>query len=629
MLQRTPLRAGLLLLCSAGLGCTELRDPPPSTPSSACVGCHGNEVSPAPTDAVHQAHLNGTAEFPAIPCETCHVVPKSPAAPGHLDSPRPAEITFAARAVAPGGPAPSYDPKTRTCSNVSCHGARLGGGKHQQPVWSTEVGSQVTCGSCHGAPPVGSHPSVATCGLCHPTPTAETHVDGAVEIVFAKTCSGCHGDDVSPAPVSNVHRTHVLGTGEAKPVACSRCHLVPGHVDDAGHLGPAPAEVTIAGAAAYVDGSCSATYCHGSKAGGSLPAPSWKDTSGAALQCGACHGEPPPPPHPQAGTCVMCHSDVVAAGPSIKDPSLHVDGKVDLALPKTCDGCHGADGNPQPPDGGHKTHLGTQLTTIACETCHKVPKSVLDTGHVDSPAPVELTFGGKAQLKGATPVFASGTCSGTYCHGAASPKWVDAKGPGAPCSSCHGAPPGGKHPQSDRCDVCHADVVGPGPVIKSPLLHINGQTDVLPAPPCNGCHQSGDTNAPPTGAHATHVAKGYACTECHLVPTLVTDAGHLDSPLPAEVTFGPKAKMKKAQPVYDPVTKTCSGTYCHGSVDSEKLGGTLHSPVWDATDGAAKACGSCHAAPPPVSPHIYVPSTNCEQCHNTAPEKHINGTIDF
>ena len=155
-----------------------------------CSGCHGSAASPAPpTDlggntfttalgvGAHQAHLQGASRLAApIPCATCHLVPASTAAPGHLDTPAPAEVNAAL----------GWDRDAQTCAQ-SCHGPA-------RPRWTST--GEVSCGSCHGIPPAdASHTpdlQVSSCATCHPltvdtfgniivTNGGSRHIDGVVD----------------------------------------------------------------------------------------------------------------------------------------------------------------------------------------------------------------------------------------------------------------------------------------------------------------------------------------------------------------------------------------------------------------------------------------------------------------
>ena len=135
--------------------------------TTGCDGCHGSAASPAPpfdlagnrfTTALgvgaHQAHLQASARLSApIACATCHAVPATIDAPGHIDSSVPAEV------VASLG----WDREAQTCATAACHGPA-------RPRWTSS--GEVHCGSCHGVPPASpSHTPgmpLSTCATCHP-----------------------------------------------------------------------------------------------------------------------------------------------------------------------------------------------------------------------------------------------------------------------------------------------------------------------------------------------------------------------------------------------------------------------------------------------------------------------------
>jgi len=78
-----------------------------------------------------------------------------------------------------------------------------------------------------------------------------------------------------------------------------------------------------------------------------------------------------------------------------------------------CSSCHGDVDSPAPPVdthgraattfrgvGAHRDHLltGTLGADVPCGTCHKVPVSAADAGHMDTPLPAEVIFDGTARL---------------------------------------------------------------------------------------------------------------------------------------------------------------------------------------------------------------------------------------
>ncbi|HEX5062012.1 MAG TPA: CxxxxCH/CxxCH domain-containing protein [Kofleriaceae bacterium] len=140
-----------------------------------CSGCHGSASSPAPpadlagnmfTTAIgvgaHQAHLQAPSGLRGpIPCETCHAVPATVTAVGHLD-PAPAEVNAEL----------GWNRTTQTCTTW-CHGVA-------RPAWTSH--GEVVCGSCHGAPPSDANHNaqmtVTTCVNCH---AAGKHMNGVVD----------------------------------------------------------------------------------------------------------------------------------------------------------------------------------------------------------------------------------------------------------------------------------------------------------------------------------------------------------------------------------------------------------------------------------------------------------------
>jgi predicted CxxxxCH...CXXCH cytochrome family protein len=140
-----------------------------------------------------------------------------------------------------------------------------------------------------------------------------------------------------------------------------QCHvkpadaLAPGHID--GELtvtfgGIAAQGVTVPPAWDRSTATCSSTYCHGATlAGGTNTAPIWTTVDGTQAACGTCHGIPPavwgheyPPIHGN-NACTFCHYDVANdRGTAITNPSLHVNGVVDVKNRDTdpdCTSCHG------------------------------------------------------------------------------------------------------------------------------------------------------------------------------------------------------------------------------------------------------------------------------------------------
>jgi predicted CxxxxCH...CXXCH cytochrome family protein len=319
--------------------------------------------------------------------------------------------------------------------------------------------------------------------------------------------------------------------------------------------------------------------------------------------------------------------------------------------------------------GAHLAHINAGLShpAFTCNTCHPgVDESVTvhenrsDIAyveqHIDGMSPIVLS--GTALSGGRQSTFSVDTltCSASWCHGPepvgitnASPTWTSTVALG--CTGCHGNPPALPHPQVDNCALCHGKVFGgqDGHVIVSPLLHVNGTIEVQ-SQSCNGgCHGSLNSPAPPSdlagnasstvrgvGAHQVHLntmlGRKVECGDCHLVPSLVSDWGHLDSTIGAEVTFSPLASGGSVKPNWNGIS--CNNVYCHNPTAAQSnSGGAIPEPVW--TQSGQVTCGSCHSLPPP-EPHPAV-TGGCVGCHTNVTESlgfidptlHINGRVDF
>jgi predicted CxxxxCH...CXXCH cytochrome family protein len=186
--------------------------------------------------AVHPNHA-------AFTCTTCHAC-------GGVVSFDPAGA-----AVVAGGPAPSFDPATKTCANIACHGVpsgtyvpadypddpyvwTYGGGAAVTPSW---IGTTATsgCTACHGYPPTangavwhsGWHGGVSVtsarnpdvygynaCSTCHP---------GVASTV---TGSGTPGGTITTTiTVSSMHRNGAIDVRYFDPArwnqaSCDACH---------------------------------------------------------------------------------------------------------------------------------------------------------------------------------------------------------------------------------------------------------------------------------------------------------------------------------------------------------------------------------------------------------------------
>jgi len=348
-----------------------------------CSTCHGAEGRYGKSGA-HAAHVSGGDIGRTFDCGECHVKPQRWDDAGHLldadGKPLPdamamgsdgmprrgrAPIHFGSlagftREGSPRAGLPSFEPESRTCSNVYCHGSGLDDkGSTPEPRWDNAIAS---CDACHGMPPAG-HGAMLDCNVCHGMTVdaskhiiaPQNHVDGTVQSK-GTACNTCHGSAFSAAPPPDLsgctstdeitvgaHSSHLFGPHRLRgPVLCAECHmpvekpLDPGHFD----VGPAkvfPPGMTGAGVVARADGAvptwdrtagkCSNVYCHGggAKMSGDTEAtwrqPPWTAVEEGATACGTCHGVPPlhtdRPGDPHTATmrmteCAGCHSKTIA-----------------------------------------------------------------------------------------------------------------------------------------------------------------------------------------------------------------------------------------------------------------------------------------------------------------------------
>jgi len=218
MMRRLPALGFLVLplgLAAWALGgCLETRGFDQGEPQAECAECHGGSLEAseefpewiaappynlsgemdrdARGNGAHEVHLRGSATARALLCSECHLVPETTDAPGHMDSPYPADLTFSGPAANAFEATPVFDPATQTCKQTFCHGGyfvggRPSGGLLTEPKWTDSSGAPAACDGCHGQPPPDPHPRTDACSDCHkniaPDLTftrPELHVDGTV-----------------------------------------------------------------------------------------------------------------------------------------------------------------------------------------------------------------------------------------------------------------------------------------------------------------------------------------------------------------------------------------------------------------------------------------------------------------
>lgn len=130
----------------------------------------------------HTIHLSGGDLSAGFECTTCHVVPDSLYAPGHVqDADSQAEVIFSGLALLDTAQG-NWDNNSESCMNSYCHGnwslaraaspnnfvytAETMEGSNATPVWTDPQSAD--CGSCHGLPPAGHSPfDLTACTGCH------------------------------------------------------------------------------------------------------------------------------------------------------------------------------------------------------------------------------------------------------------------------------------------------------------------------------------------------------------------------------------------------------------------------------------------------------------------------------
>lgn len=653
---------------------------------SKCNACHGSDPAGAPPPdlsgqgttaaravGAHTNHLSESATHRPIECGECHQVPTDVGSPEHLDGDGRAEVKFGMLATSHRR-RPSYDAGSLKCSDTYCHGTTTGD-------WNMPRDPRAACGSCHGLPPPPPHAPSTQCSNCHGRVVASDgtikdpalHVNGSVEVDYGSDCTSCHGSPGNAAPPRDLkgneqpsargvgaHAEHLVQGSTHAAIACSECHVVPVTVNQVGHLdNDGIAEISFGPLAntsphrpSYDPNAvgCTDTYCHRDTK------PNWFAPRSSEVACGSCHALPPPSPHPAgAEDCSRCHAGIESSRKFVL-PELHVNGRLDL-IEMPCNGCHGTTANGAPPSdtlgnrspsargvGAHDLHLQASAShaPVACNECHVVPTRTDTVGHRDTVLPAEISFGPIATADRHAPSYSPTqlTCDGTYCHGSATPNWLQPLAASKICGSCHGAPPSEPHPPRSDCGTCHSALMDLAGNFIAPERHVDGSLDLGPFQ-CNTCHGTMSDGAPPrdvtggdatslrgVGAHSEHLRGSathgsVACDECHRVPETWDSPGHTDTALPADVAFGALATSSGARPQYLVETTSCSGTYCHGRF----------TPMWTAPRPSDQACGSCHALPPAL-PHPQ--SNDCSVCHGAVidaqrgflmPNLHVDGRV--
>ncbi len=280
-----------------------------------------------------------------------------------------------------------------------------------------------------------------------------------------------------------------------------------------------------------------------------------------------------------------------------------------------CKECHGIDFS-----GG--------ITTVRCKSANCHPTiDVHQAGITDTSS---QNFHGKYIAGINWDILKCASChNADFSGGIASPS----------CLTCHTEENG-----PEACNTCHGDPNPGGHIF--PPQDLEGNTS---------------TTAPGVGAHVAHLVTNrltdeIRCSNCHKFPSSFDAPGHIDSPLPADITFGRKAVYNHGvNSTYDYSNHSCSNTYCHGNfvsrrdtsqyqfiyednngVPTDSMYGNNVTVIWNQVDGTQAQCGSCHGLPPTGHRFQTWPSS-CVICHVGVVDaegnivdstKHINGHVD-
>lgn len=476
-----------------------------NTAAIECEKCHGSTATAAlgsfkatsgstnPTDSkvgAHVAHLASTHNLASnIVCSTCHVVPATVNAAGHMNG--TTTVT------------PAFGYAGGSCSTTYCHGTSA-------PLWTdtgylTGVASN-DCAKCHGYPPSGTHPADNDCHKCHSSVASGNtgiadvtkHMNGTVD-VSADNCTDCH------ASLTGAHTAHTSSaflTGKTlsggnygqswfydvsyssgnPQFSCGYCHpdTATTHMKGTVDLDFDPTHAPVGNLVKTKNSSsptitrstgsvtCSGLYCHSNGYNNSgyafATTPDWyAATPWASVdKCAQCHGNSPSTGGKAGSSAhgahvVGIHYTDVYSGTTGKTTGH---GNPATSTTINCNVCH-----------SDTVAVNTNDSNTVCVTCHTgtstkgaaaiaaastshingTPDVVFDGFSVKSRAQVrdnittvnELNTSwtrnsykaaGSTDASKRTPSYSGGTCSTVDCHNGNSVGWTATN---VSCKSCH------------------------------------------------------------------------------------------------------------------------------------------------------------------------------------------------
>jgi predicted CxxxxCH...CXXCH cytochrome family protein len=417
------------------------------------------------------------------------------------------------------------------------------------------------------------------CATCHnPATTNVKLVSGTIlgrSVVFTRMTASLNG---TQGVLGNDQRTYALNSSTN---VCEVCHhrttyhqYSSSKIADKVHAGhPSNRK------------DCTSCHAHG---------------AGFKASCDICHGYPP-------------INTTIGTSTGLATPAT-------LAL-----------GSPATLPGAHAVHVTTRL--ITCSACHMNNQT---SGH-QSGTNVLIGFNINNANWPKFPVSAGSVAFGTFTGNSAGAKTA--------ASSYAGTVVFNAANTRNSCNVyCHGRWTGSGRTLRASWIGTNQAA-------CGTCHATSYNTSFTAGSHGRHAGTNTAagqlaviCTDCH--GTAPTNNAHVNGRVvwnlnQSNTRIGANAqyngfKNNSAAAGVVSTYKTCSGIYCHSSVQNSTgtaLATPTATPTWG---GAALSCTSCHANPPANNAHAVhtgAPySYACSACHNTAGSgtaKHANYATDI
>lgn len=212
------------------------------------------------------------------------------------------------------------------------------------------------------------------------------------------------------------------------------------------------------------------------------------------------------------------------------------------------------------------------------------------------------------------------------------------------CQQCHGEDYAGGI-ANVTCLTCHRNT-------PEDCVVCHGRTDNQTGAPPRDLDDNIEVSSPRVGTHTAHLEEGVfqagiECESCHLVPPFYDAPGHVDSDLPAEVTFQGLAVLYGANPMWDRTQLQCANSYCHGNwslsragsqfpnlYNADQMAGNNGTPIWTDPESVVD-CNACHDLPP--AGHLPFTIDRCADCHRLTVDgdgnisdktKHVNGMVN-